>query len=512
MTRRFLTRLGLVLLLANTALTSFSQNVGINETGSLPDNSAMLDVQSTTKGMLVPRMTTVQRTAIATPAAGLLVYDITTNTFWFHNGTAWKELIDTVNPLTDADTDTRVNVEESPDEDIIRFDVAGTEMWRMRGSRIEQSNTESNIFIGNSAGQVNAPNAGTNAGYFNTFVGDRVGGNNTTGKQNTGIGTAALGEMITGDFNTAVGNGALALNTNGSSNTAIGNMAMLVGTTGSSNTAVGEQALRSNTGNNNTALGYGAMPVNTFGVNNVAVGYRAMFLNTLGGSNVALGYRALNANTSGTNNVAIGDDAGGMNVTGSSNVYIGSKAGALATGSNELYIDNSSISNPLIHGNFASNQLTINGSLGVTDLPAFAVDLTNSSTHFNTGWVEVTGWNTTATGLHNDGGHFNLGNGRFTAPYNGLYFFSAQVRLDGTSSPTGGFYRLVIAVNGVANIHGGMHAISDHTSGTWTTLNVSGVVKLSAGQYVSCFIESGTDTNWNIQSESGFSGYMITRQ
>jgi len=54
--------------------SSFSQNIAINQDGALPDNSAILDVKSTTKGLLVPRMTAVQRTAIVNPATGLLVY------------------------------------------------------------------------------------------------------------------------------------------------------------------------------------------------------------------------------------------------------------------------------------------------------------------------------------------------------------------------------------------------------------------------------------------------------
>jgi hypothetical protein len=72
--------------------TAFSQNVGINADGSPANNSAMLDVQSTSKGMLVPRMTTAQRTTIASPATGLLVYDTDTNSFWFYNGTAWAKM------------------------------------------------------------------------------------------------------------------------------------------------------------------------------------------------------------------------------------------------------------------------------------------------------------------------------------------------------------------------------------------------------------------------------------
>lgn len=69
---------------------SFAQ-VAINTTGSSADPSAILDISSTTKGLLIPRMTTAQRTAIPTPALGLLVYDINTNSNWFYNGT-WTNM------------------------------------------------------------------------------------------------------------------------------------------------------------------------------------------------------------------------------------------------------------------------------------------------------------------------------------------------------------------------------------------------------------------------------------
>ncbi len=66
--------------------------VSITTTGNVPDNSAMLDVVSTNKGMLIPRMTTNQRNLIASPATGLLVFDTSTASFWFHNGTDWENL------------------------------------------------------------------------------------------------------------------------------------------------------------------------------------------------------------------------------------------------------------------------------------------------------------------------------------------------------------------------------------------------------------------------------------
>ncbi|MBK7855495.1 MAG: hypothetical protein IPJ79_11870 [Bacteroidetes bacterium] len=70
---------------------SFGQNVGINN--PTPDASALLDLTSSDKGILVPRMSTAQRTAISSPATGLLVYDTSTNDFWFYDGSSWRQML-----------------------------------------------------------------------------------------------------------------------------------------------------------------------------------------------------------------------------------------------------------------------------------------------------------------------------------------------------------------------------------------------------------------------------------
>jgi len=116
----------LLLGLAFFNLSIYAQ-VGINTDNADPDASAMLDVKSTNKGLLIPRMTTSQRTTISNPANGLLVFDSTTGSFWFFN-TAWAELkSDDAIEIADADNDTKVQVEKAADEDKIRFAVAGTE-------------------------------------------------------------------------------------------------------------------------------------------------------------------------------------------------------------------------------------------------------------------------------------------------------------------------------------------------------------------------------------------------
>ena len=63
-----------------------------------PDSSrAIADINAPDKGVLIPRMTSTERTAIGTPAAGLLVFDITTSTFWYYEGSLWTEIIDRSN-------------------------------------------------------------------------------------------------------------------------------------------------------------------------------------------------------------------------------------------------------------------------------------------------------------------------------------------------------------------------------------------------------------------------------
>ncbi len=66
--------------------------VGISESGNPPDASAMMDVESTSKGFLPPRMTTAQRDAIGSPAEGLMIYNTDDGSLQFWDGTWWYDL------------------------------------------------------------------------------------------------------------------------------------------------------------------------------------------------------------------------------------------------------------------------------------------------------------------------------------------------------------------------------------------------------------------------------------
>lgn len=67
-----------------------------------PDASAIFEADSTTRGVLFPRMTTTQKNAIASPTTGLWVYDTSLNTFYWYNGSAWVTFGTGSGTLTDA--------------------------------------------------------------------------------------------------------------------------------------------------------------------------------------------------------------------------------------------------------------------------------------------------------------------------------------------------------------------------------------------------------------------------
>ena len=367
-----------------------SGSVGIGATASNPHASALLDLSATDRGMLVPRMTTTQRTAIASPATGLLVYDTDTNAFWFYNGTAWTTIggggVSTL--IADADNDTKIQVEESPDEDIIRFDLAGTEHLVLRKNagghaRLELPNASESTFVGQDAGAnmttgtwntavgFNAL-AATTGGSFNTAVGWKALTSNTSGFMNSAFGIEALYSNTSGTWNTATGRLSLYGNTNGTSNTANGDEALLSNTGGSFNTAVGRRSLKSNTvGNENTAIGYNSLTTNTSGLRNTAVGSSALRHNTIGEANTALGQGALESNSSGNDNVSVGWQALFFNTTGSNNTALGYLAlDNNNTGSNNTAIgkganvSTGALTNATVIGSGASVNATNNVRIG----------------------------------------------------------------------------------------------------------------------------------------------------
>ena len=87
--------INLVLIISSMVIMSAQmngQNVGIGANTFTPDSSALLELQSTNSGLLIPRMTTAQRDSISNPAQSLLIFNTTTKCYEGYLDGAWKQL------------------------------------------------------------------------------------------------------------------------------------------------------------------------------------------------------------------------------------------------------------------------------------------------------------------------------------------------------------------------------------------------------------------------------------
>jgi hypothetical protein len=262
-----------------------------------PNASSILDMVSTTKGMLVPRMTKNQRDAIATPATGLLIY--ATNGvpgFYYYTGTAWQAITPKAGWLLTGNAGT------NPATNFIGTTDAQPLIFKVNNQKAGYLGTTTNTAFG-----------------YQTL-------NATSGLYNTASGFQALYANTTGHDNTANGFWSLVLNTTGYYNTAIGGYSLYANSDGIGNTANGISALRFNThGNDNTALGANTLFNNTTGYSNVAVGTNSLFNNTSGSNLVAVGDSALyNQNGGFGYNTAVGSKALYNNTQGTGNTANGS--------------------------------------------------------------------------------------------------------------------------------------------------------------------------------------------
>ncbi|MBI4647242.1 MAG: hypothetical protein HY738_11810 [Bacteroidia bacterium] len=91
--KKFQNHIVVLILLFCLGSVIHAQNIAItDDDGYTAHPSAMLDVYALDKGVLIPRLTTVQRTSIASPVTGLLVFDSDADGFYFYTGTAWLNL------------------------------------------------------------------------------------------------------------------------------------------------------------------------------------------------------------------------------------------------------------------------------------------------------------------------------------------------------------------------------------------------------------------------------------
>ena len=316
--------------------TSVNAQVAINNDNSAPDASAMLDVKSTNKGLLVPRMTQAQRTAITTPASGLLVYQTDNPSgFYYYSGAGWFRL-----SLQNEGWSTTGNAGTDPTNNFIGTTDNQPLSFRLNNAPAGKfDHLKENYFIGRSAGLSNGD------GYYNIGIGNSSLQSNINSDWNIAIGDSAL-FIYSGTFgeNIAIGARSLRYNTDGSFNTAVGSRTLYSNIHGNYNVAVGHQSLYlNNNGMSNTAIGYCALKNNNNGGSNTAIGYMALVFCTDGILNTAIGEGALYSITNGSYNTALGYMAGSSFGNSVNNVTtVGYNSGFNTTPDNHINIGNTS--------------------------------------------------------------------------------------------------------------------------------------------------------------------------
>ncbi len=154
----------------------------------------------------------------------------------------------------------------------------------------------------------------------------------------------------------------------GSNNVFLGYQSGILNSSGSDNVFLGFRSGNKNTlGKQNTFLGFQSGHDNSAGEDNVFLGYNSGYFSILNNQNVFVGSYSGYQNQS-SHNVFIGMNSGRNNLSGSGNVFVGNNAGMNEVGSNKLYISNSETAEPLIAGDFASKELTVNNKLNVKEV------------------------------------------------------------------------------------------------------------------------------------------------
>jgi len=329
------------------------------------DPSAIFQADAFDKGILVPRINGTS--AIISPTAGLLIFDTSSNTFKYFDGSNWQEMGGLNLPIRFE------NIHNSFAGELTGISNTGANNTAFGYSALSFNvGGNANTAVGAFALQKN------DSGIQNVAMGNATLSNNDAGNRNTAVGTGTLNLNTNGDGNTAVGYGTLALNNSGADNVALGIFSLLNNKTGNNNVAIGSHALNKSTDrSNNIAVGDSTLFHNGTnatmphqGTNNVAFGSKALHYNEIGFNNSALGTETLLSNTSGDGNTAVGLGALKDNTTGNFNNAIG--AGAMyqnTIGNNNVAIGNSSMS-----GNSSGND---NIAIGLSALQISTIGSSN---------------------------------------------------------------------------------------------------------------------------------------
>ena len=441
-------------------LSAFCQSLAVNSTGAIANASAILDVSSANKGLLVPRMTAAQRLAIAVPANGLLVYDNDSLSFAYFNGTAWNFLKGTINTYGtwglkgNNGTVDGTNFIGTTDNVPLSFRINNNAAGRIDPNK-------QNVFLGSFSGGSILADGNTAIGHFvlknnssgsgNTAIGDESMLTNTIGSANVAIGMNALASNVNGSFNIAIGTGTLGEVSSGSSNTAVGHRSMN-NNTGNDNTAIGINALSQNTESGNVAIGNQTLTTNTSGKENTAIGYQSLQFNNTAKNNTAIGYFALKNNNA-DNNTAIGNRSMQNNAGGNYNTALGTSSLNFSTNSSYNVV----MGNDALGAGFGNENVSIGykaayNSQGNKNLAIGLEALYNNTTNENMA-IGFKALRENISGTHNTGVGFqalqnNQSNNNTALGYNTLQ----QTSFNANNNTAIGNEALKILFNGSNNV------------------------------------------------------------
>lgn len=496
---------------SNTKAQNIFPSTGAAGIGTTtPNASSLLEIASTTKGMLTPRMTLVQRNAIVSPATGLLIYQTnSTPGFYYYSGTAWTAVTPKSKgwSLTgNAGTNPATNFIGTTDAQPLMFKVNNTKAGYIDYD-IAKANTAfgyealvSNTGLYNSAYGYDALKYNT-AGNNNTAGGYNALGSNSTGNNNSAFGSFTLSYNTTGINNTSIGNGALQSNSKGNDNTATGYYTLNTNTTGSQNSAYGDASLTRNTkGNSNTANGFASLYFNTTGYSNVAVGTSALYSNTTsnnlvaigdsamyfngygavnsfeGAWNTALGSKALFANTVGYANTAVGSNALDSNTTGAQNTGIGTAA----LQNNKTGSNNTAVSPYALYKNTTGGN---NTAIGEQSLSSNTIANNNTAVGYFSLGFNTTGYGNTATGMSalfsNSTGYRNTATGDSSLFMNTTGYYNTASGYNSLSSNTTGYNSTALGNSAGSSFNGSGNTMI----GATTDITADGISNATALGY-----------------------------
>lgn len=140
-----------------STLFTTAQSVGINETGAVPFGGAILDIQSTSKGLLIPRMNTTQRLAITSVTPGLMIYDTDLNQFMYYSS-GWNTMGNQGWSLTGNTALTASHFLGSIDASPVRFRSDNQERMRIEANgNLRLISDQQSIVFANATATTNVP-------------------------------------------------------------------------------------------------------------------------------------------------------------------------------------------------------------------------------------------------------------------------------------------------------------------------------------------------------------------